>query len=70
MFAGSALALVAAAAIAVLVGEALTRVVPPEWLRRAAGATFVVLGLLFLLTGGAPETTPTEGTEQTPNDDG
>ena len=52
VFAGSALALVATSAIAVLAGEALSRAVPPVWLKRGAGALFVVLGILFLLGGG------------------
>jgi len=52
VFAGSALALVATSAIAVLVGEALSRVVPPSWLRRGAGVLFLVLGVLFLLGWG------------------
>jgi Ca2+/H+ antiporter, TMEM165/GDT1 family len=54
VFAGSALALVCTSAIAVLAGEALTRVIPPVWIRRAAGALFVVLGLVFLLGRGEP----------------
>jgi putative Ca2+/H+ antiporter (TMEM165/GDT1 family) len=49
VFAGSALALVATSAIAVLAGEALTRAVPPIWIKRAAGALFVVMGVLFLV---------------------
>lgn len=52
VFAGSALALVATSAIAVLVGEALARVVPPVWIQRAAGVLFLVLGVLFLLGKG------------------
>jgi putative Ca2+/H+ antiporter (TMEM165/GDT1 family) len=40
---------VATTAIAVLVGEALTRAVPPVWIRRAAGVSFVLLGVLFLV---------------------
>ena len=48
VFAGSALALVATSAIAVVGGEAITRVVSPVWLRRMAGGVFVVMGLLFL----------------------
>jgi putative Ca2+/H+ antiporter (TMEM165/GDT1 family) len=48
VFAGSALALVATSAIAVIAGEALTRVIPPIWIKRAAGALFVVMGALFL----------------------
>jgi putative Ca2+/H+ antiporter (TMEM165/GDT1 family) len=52
IFAASALALVATSAIAVLAGEALGRVVPTVWLRRVAGAAFVVLGVLFLFSRG------------------
>jgi len=48
VFAGAALALVCTSAIGVLAGGAVTRVVPPIWLRRGAGIVFVVLGLLFL----------------------
>jgi putative Ca2+/H+ antiporter (TMEM165/GDT1 family) len=48
VFAGSALALVTTSALAVLGGEALTRVVPAVWLRRAAGVAFLVLGVWFL----------------------
>ena len=50
VFVGAALALVAASAVAVLAGEGLARVVPLIWLRRGAGALFVLLGLLFLLS--------------------
>jgi len=52
VFAGSALALVATSAIAVLAGEALSRVVPPSWLRRGAGVLFLILGVVFLLGWG------------------
>jgi Ca2+/H+ antiporter, TMEM165/GDT1 family len=48
VFAGSALALIATSAIAVLAGEALARAVPPIWIKRAAGALFIVLGVIFL----------------------
>jgi putative Ca2+/H+ antiporter (TMEM165/GDT1 family) len=50
VFAGSALALVATSAIAVLAGDAFARLIPPVWVKRAAGALFIVLGLVFLLT--------------------
>jgi Ca2+/H+ antiporter, TMEM165/GDT1 family len=50
VFAGSALALCATSAIAVLAGEGITRVISPVWLRRIAGAVFVVMGLLFLFS--------------------
>jgi Ca2+/H+ antiporter, TMEM165/GDT1 family len=49
VFAGAALALVTTSAVAVLAGEALTRVVSPVVLRRGAGAVFVLIGVLFLL---------------------
>ena len=52
VFVASATALVATSAIAVLAGEAVSRVVPPIWIRRAAGALFLVLGILFLFSKG------------------
>lgn len=57
VFLGSALALVATSAIAVIAGEALARAVPPIWIKRAAGILFLVLGVLLVLSRGeAPET--------------
>jgi len=52
VFAGSALALVATSAIAVLAGTAVTRVVPAHWLRRIAGGVFILLGVLYLARPG------------------
>jgi Ca2+/H+ antiporter, TMEM165/GDT1 family len=49
VFFASALALIATTAIAVAAGEAVSRVVPPIWIRRVAGLAFVAMGLLFLL---------------------
>jgi Ca2+/H+ antiporter, TMEM165/GDT1 family len=49
VFLASSLALVLTSAIAVLGGEALARVVPPNVIQRAAGALFVVLGVVFLV---------------------
>jgi putative Ca2+/H+ antiporter (TMEM165/GDT1 family) len=51
VFAGSALALVASSALAVLAGDLVARVIPPIWLRRAAAALFIALGLLMLVRG-------------------
>jgi putative Ca2+/H+ antiporter (TMEM165/GDT1 family) len=51
VFAGAALALVATTAIAVVAGDAITRVVPEPVLRRAAGGVFVLMGLFFLVRG-------------------
>ena len=48
VFLGAASALVATSAIAVLVGEGLGRLVPEAWLRRLAGAGFLVMGAMFL----------------------
>jgi putative Ca2+/H+ antiporter (TMEM165/GDT1 family) len=49
VFAGSALALVTTSALAVLGGDLIARWLPPVWIKRAAGALFVVLGVLFLV---------------------
>ena len=60
VFVASALALVATSALAVLAGEALTRVIPPIWLQRAAGALFLVLGVLFLWNARGPAEPPAD----------
>lgn len=41
---GSASALVLTSIIAVLAGEALSRVIPPIWIKRAAGVSFLIIG--------------------------
>jgi putative Ca2+/H+ antiporter (TMEM165/GDT1 family) len=48
IFLASSAALVATSAIAVLVGDALARLVPEIWLKRVAGVGFLVMGVLFL----------------------
>lgn len=60
VFIGAALALIATTAIAVLAGEAVSRVVNPTWLKRAAGVLFVVLGL-WTLWGARPGAPPDDG---------
>jgi len=50
VFAGSALALCATSAIAVIAGEGVSRLIPPIWLKRIAGAVFILMGAMFLLT--------------------
>ncbi len=52
VFLGSAAALVAASAVAVLAGDVLARTIPPIWIERAAGALFVVLGVALLAGRG------------------
>ncbi len=49
VFVGSAAALVVTSGIGVLVGEAVSRAVPPVWIHRVAGIAFVVMGILLLL---------------------
>jgi putative Ca2+/H+ antiporter (TMEM165/GDT1 family) len=49
VFAGAALALVATSGLGVLLGGAIGRVIPAEWIERAAGVAFVVMGVLLLL---------------------
>jgi len=53
VFVGSALALVASSALAVLGGELVARWVSPLTLRRLAGAVFLVLGVLYVSGRGA-----------------
>ena len=48
VFLAASLALVSTTAIAVALGEGLTRIIPPVWIRRAAGALFILLGVLYL----------------------
>jgi Ca2+/H+ antiporter, TMEM165/GDT1 family len=48
VFAGSASALVLTSALAVLAGEAVTRVVSPTLLKRIAGVAFVAIGAWVL----------------------
>lgn len=58
VFAGSALALVATSAIAVLLGGVVSRYVPAIWIKRAAGAVFIVLGVVYLAgTFGSTDST-------------
>jgi putative Ca2+/H+ antiporter (TMEM165/GDT1 family) len=48
VFAGASLALILTSGLGVLLGEAVTRVVPAIWIRRVAGIAFVVMGILLL----------------------
>ena len=50
VFVGSAVALCATSALAVLAGGLVSRIISPVWLRRIAGGVFIALGALFLLT--------------------
>jgi len=48
VFLGAALALILTSGMAVLLGEGLARAVPAHWIRRFAGAAFILLGVVFL----------------------
>jgi putative Ca2+/H+ antiporter (TMEM165/GDT1 family) len=52
VFLGSAGALVCTSLIAVLAGDAISRAVPPQYIRRAAGVIFIVLGVLYIFRKG------------------
>jgi putative Ca2+/H+ antiporter (TMEM165/GDT1 family) len=49
VFAAAATALVATSAVAVIAGEAVARLVPAIWVKRAAGLLFISLGFVYLL---------------------
>jgi Ca2+/H+ antiporter, TMEM165/GDT1 family len=49
VFIAASLALAAVSAIGVLIGSALGHYLPLEWIKRAAGAAFIVVGVLVLI---------------------
>src|SRR3954469_22895339 len=49
VFIGASLALAAVSAIGVLVGTALGQYLPIEWIKRVAGAAFIMIGFLVLI---------------------
>jgi putative Ca2+/H+ antiporter (TMEM165/GDT1 family) len=49
VFIGAVLALAAVSAIGVAVGTALGAYLPVEWIKRVAGAAFIVIGVLVLI---------------------
>ena len=53
VFAGAVLALALVTLIGVAIGGALTRVVPARYIRMAAGALFVVIGIFMLIPRGS-----------------
>jgi len=48
VFGGASLALIVATALAIFAGDAVGRVISRDWLRRIAGALFLVMGVLLL----------------------
>jgi putative Ca2+/H+ antiporter (TMEM165/GDT1 family) len=53
VFLGAATALVATSAIAVLAGEALSRVLSPFWIQRIAGVSFLAMGVWLIVDARA-----------------
>jgi len=49
VFLGAAIALAAVSAIGVIVGSALGQYLPLEWIKRVAGAAFIIIGVLVLI---------------------
>jgi Ca2+/H+ antiporter, TMEM165/GDT1 family len=49
VFIAASLALTAVSAIGVIVGSALGQYLPLEWIKRVAGAAFIVIGVLVLM---------------------
>src|SRR5947209_15593174 len=49
VFLGASLALAAVSALGVIVGSALGHYLPLEWIKRAAGIAFIVIGILVLI---------------------
>ena len=48
VFLGASLALAAVSAVGILVGTALGHYLPIDWIKRVAGASFIVIGILVL----------------------
>jgi len=48
VFLGAACGLILTSALAVAGGEAVSRFIPAHWVRRGAGALFLILGVLYL----------------------
>ena len=49
VFLGASLALAAVSALGVMLGSALGHYLPLEWIKRAAGLGFIVIGVLVLV---------------------
>jgi putative Ca2+/H+ antiporter (TMEM165/GDT1 family) len=49
VFIGAAVALATVSAIGVVIGSTLGQYLPVEWIKRVAGAAFIVIGVLVLI---------------------
>ncbi len=64
VFLAAALALITATGVAVLAGEALSRIISPLMLKRGAGLLFIILGIVFLAdTWRSPSPPPAASTQ-------
>ena len=53
VFIGSAAALVLTSLVAVIIGAAVSRLVPANYIKSGAGALFIILGLWMIIFSGA-----------------
>jgi len=58
VFGGASLALVIATAVAIFAGDMVAHVISRDWLRRIAGALFLVMGALLLFGRNLAVTAP------------
>lgn len=49
IFIGSSLALVCSSLVAVLVGDKLSSLIPPQYIQKGAAIAFITIGILLLL---------------------
>ncbi len=49
VFIGASVALVAVSAVGVAIGSALGHYLPMDWIKRVAGAAFIIIGVLVLI---------------------
>ena len=49
VFLGASLALAAVSAVGIIIGTTLGQYLPLEWIKRVAGAAFVIIGVLILI---------------------
>jgi len=49
VFIAASLALAAVSAFGIVVGSALSQYLPIEWIKRGAGAAFIIIGVLILI---------------------
>lgn len=48
IFLGSSLALVCSSLVAVILGDTLSRIIPPQYIQKGAAIAFIAIGILLL----------------------